>query len=44
MAQRVRTITLDSHTRFTTNIMELLKQLPNEITAEEPADYTTQGA
>jgi alkylhydroperoxidase/carboxymuconolactone decarboxylase family protein YurZ len=44
MAQRVRTVTLDSHTRFTAKVMELLKQLPNEATAEETADHTTQGA
>jgi len=44
MAQRVRTVTLDSHTRFTTKVMELLKQLPNEATAEETADHTNQGA
>ena len=45
MSQRVRTVTLDRHTRFTTKIMELLKQLPNEPFAEEDtADHTTQGA
>jgi hypothetical protein len=44
MAQRVRTVSLDNHARFTTKITELLKQLPNEPTAEETAEQTTQGA
>lgn len=44
MAQRVRTVSLDNHTRFTAKIMELLKQLPHEPFAEETADHTTQGA
>jgi hypothetical protein len=44
MAQRVRTVSLDGHARFTTKITELLKQLPNEPTTEVTADHTTQGA
>ncbi|MDD2500124.1 MAG: hypothetical protein PHN92_04815 [Geobacter sp.] len=44
MAQRVRTVSLDNHAGFTAKIMELLKQLSNEVTAEEIADHTTKGA